>query len=62
MLGLRFLARRSVTVFKVPTLMAQLRRDFLINAERDGQAIFDALGGQEEAFLGRRIEPALLRV
>jgi uncharacterized protein len=29
---------------RVPTLMAQLRRDFLIHAERDGQAIFDALG------------------
>jgi pimeloyl-ACP methyl ester carboxylesterase len=30
----------------VPTLMTQLRRDFLIHAERDGQAIFDALGAQ----------------
>nr|WP_231488349.1 hypothetical protein [Brevibacterium sp. VCM10] len=28
----------------VPTLMAQLRRDFLIHAEKDGQEIFDALG------------------
>jgi hypothetical protein len=25
-------------------LMAQLRRDFLIHAEKDGNAIFDALG------------------
>lgn len=33
---------------KVPTLMAQLRRDFLIHAERNGQAIFDALGAQEK--------------
>ena len=33
---------------KVPTVMAQLRRDFLIHAERDGQAIFDALGAQEK--------------
>jgi hypothetical protein len=32
----------------VPTLMAQLRRDFLIHAERDGRAIFDALGAQEK--------------
>jgi len=29
---------------KVPTLMAQIRRDSLIHGERDGQAIFDALG------------------
>lgn len=29
---------------KVPTLMAQLRREFLIHAEKDGQEIFDALG------------------
>lgn len=27
----------------VPTLMAQLRREFLIHAEKDGQEIFDAL-------------------
>lgn len=33
---------------KVPTLMAQLRRDFLIHAERDGQAIFDGLGASEK--------------
>jgi uncharacterized protein len=33
---------------KVPTMMAQLRRDFLIHAERDGQAIFDALGAQKK--------------
>jgi hypothetical protein len=36
---------------KVPTLMAQLRRDFLIHAERDGLAIFDALGAQEKELL-----------
>lgn len=35
----------------VPTLMAQLRRDFLIHAEKDGQAIFDALGSQEKELL-----------
>lgn len=33
---------------KVPTLMAQLRRDFLIHGEKDGQAIFDALGANEK--------------
>ena len=32
----------------VPTLMTQLRRDFLIHAEPDGQAIFDALGAQDK--------------
>jgi uncharacterized protein len=36
---------------KVPTLMAQLRRDFLIHGEKDGQAIFDALGAQEKELL-----------
>jgi hypothetical protein len=36
---------------KVPTLMAQLRRDFLIHGERDGQEIFDALGAQEKELL-----------
>jgi pimeloyl-ACP methyl ester carboxylesterase len=36
---------------KVPTLMAQLRRDFLIHGERDGQAIFDALGAPEKELL-----------
>jgi pimeloyl-ACP methyl ester carboxylesterase len=36
---------------KVPTLMAQLRRDFLIHAEKDGKAIFDALGAQEKELL-----------
>lgn len=35
----------------VPTLMAQLRRDFLIHAEKDGQAIFDALGAKEKELL-----------
>lgn len=33
---------------RVPTLMAQLRRDFLIHAEKDGQEIFDALGADEK--------------
>lgn len=33
---------------KVPTFMAQLRRDFLIHGEKDGQAIFDALGSSEK--------------
>lgn len=33
---------------KVPTLMTQLRRDFLIHAEKDGQAILDALGAREK--------------
>ncbi len=28
--------------------MAQLRRDFLVRGERDGQAIFDALGTREK--------------
>lgn len=36
---------------KVPTLMAQLRRDFLIHGEKDGQAIFDALGSNEKELL-----------
>lgn len=31
--------------------MAQLRRDFLIHGERDGQAIFNALGAQEKELL-----------
>jgi hypothetical protein len=34
----------------VPTLQAQLRRDFLVH-ERDGQAIFDALGAREKELL-----------
>ena len=29
----------------------KLRRDFLIHAEKDGQAIFDALGAQEKGLL-----------
>lgn len=33
---------------KAPTLMAQLRRDFLIHGEKDGKAIFDALGAEEK--------------
>jgi hypothetical protein len=36
---------------EVPTLTAQLRRDFLINAESDGLSIFDALGAQEKELL-----------
>lgn len=36
---------------KVPTLMAQLRRDFLIHGEKDGQAIFDALGSPKKELL-----------
>src|SRR5262249_47405751 len=36
---------------RVPTLMAQLHRDFLIHAERDGQAIFDALGADDKELL-----------
>lgn len=36
---------------KVPTMMAQLRRDFLIHAEADGQAIFDALGAEVKELL-----------
>lgn len=33
---------------KVPTMMAQLRRDFLIHGEKDGQEIFDALGASDK--------------
>jgi pimeloyl-ACP methyl ester carboxylesterase len=36
---------------RVPTLMAQLRREFLIHAERDGQEIFDALGARDKELL-----------
>lgn len=32
----------------IPIFMAQLKRDFLIHAERDGQEIFDALGSQDK--------------
>ena len=35
----------------VPTLMTQLRRDFLVNAEQDGQEIFDALGTKTKELL-----------
>ncbi len=36
---------------KVPTFMAQLKRDFLVNAEQDGQEIFDSLASnQKELF------------
>lgn len=34
-----------------PTLMAQLKRDFLIHGEQDGQAIFDALGPQDKQLM-----------
>jgi hypothetical protein len=33
---------------KVPTFLAQLRRDSIVNAEQDTQEIFDALGSQEK--------------
>lgn len=36
---------------KVPTLLAQLRRDFLIDAESDGQEIFDAIGATDKELL-----------
>lgn len=36
---------------KAPTLMAQLRRELLIHAERDGRAIFDALGAETKELL-----------
>lgn len=39
---------------KVPTMMAQLCRDFLVHAEADGQAIFNALGADEKELLGLR--------
>jgi hypothetical protein len=39
---------------KVPNLMAQFRRDFLIHGEKDGQAIFDALGAQEKNCYGSK--------
>jgi hypothetical protein len=32
----------------IPTMMAQIRRDFLINAEKDGNEIFNALGTKEK--------------
>lgn len=35
----------------VPTLLAQLRRDFLIDAETDGTEIFDAIGAQDKELL-----------
>lgn len=36
---------------KVPTLMAQLRRDFLIHGEKDGQEIFDSLAAETKELL-----------
>ncbi|MGV9342115.1 alpha/beta hydrolase [Streptomyces sp. NPDC003688] len=33
---------------KVPTFMAQLRHDFLIDAEKDGTEIFDAIGAEDK--------------
>jgi hypothetical protein len=44
-------SRRFGHAVRVPTLIAQLRRDFLIHGERNGQAIFDALGAQEKELL-----------
>ncbi len=35
----------------VPTFMAQLRRDFLIHGEKDGQEIFDSLGAQTKELM-----------
>lgn len=35
----------------IPTFMAQLRRDFLIHGETDGQAIFDSLASQQKELL-----------
>lgn len=40
----------------VPTLMAQLRRDFLIHGEKDGQEIFDSLAAKPKELLW--IEPS----
>lgn len=40
--------RPHAQAVKVPTFMAQLRRDFLIHGEKDGQEIFDALGAEEK--------------
>ena len=34
--------------FQSNTFVAQLRRDFLIEAEKDGQEIFDALGAEDK--------------
>lgn len=36
---------------KVPTLMAQLRRDFLIHGEKDGEEIFGSLAANEKELL-----------
>ncbi|HTV80587.1 MAG TPA: alpha/beta hydrolase [Steroidobacteraceae bacterium] len=36
---------------KVPTFMAQLRRDFLIHGEKDGQEIFDSLAAEPKELL-----------
>lgn len=36
---------------KVPTLTAQLRRDFLIHGEKDGQEIFDSLATETKELL-----------
>jgi hypothetical protein len=45
----------------VPTLMAQLRRDFLIHGEKDGQEIFDlACGIDQGDVVDRSVVPALL--
>lgn len=36
---------------KVPTLMAQLRRDFLIHGEKDGNEIFNVIGAEQKELL-----------
>ena len=38
----------SAAGVRVPTLLVQLRRDTLVNAEIDSQQIFDALGSAEK--------------
>jgi hypothetical protein len=35
----------------IPTLMAQLRRDFLIHGEKDGQEIFDSLSAKTKELI-----------
>jgi hypothetical protein len=44
---------------KLPTLMAQLRRDSLIHGEKDGRALFDAPGAAAKELL--RIEESSQR-
>ncbi len=42
--------------------MTQLRRDFLIHSERDGQTIFDALGAQKKDYRGSRNRISVFRL